>query len=71
MTNTVGIKFGLSTRTQGRKKTLLQQGLSEPEFYDDLVYNLKKISRADYSDQFRKVIKRYKRIASDSVMGPT
>ena len=41
----VGIKF------------LLQQGLSEPEFYGDLVYKLRKnVSRADFSDQFRTVI---------------
>ena len=44
-------------------KTLLHQGLSEPEFYGDLVYKLKKIvGRADFSDQFRKIIVRYKRI---------
>ena len=44
-------------------KTLLHQGLSEPEFYGDLVYKFKKIAgRADFSDQFRKVIVRYKRI---------
>ena len=44
-------------------KTLLHQGLSEPEFYGDLVYKFKKIvSRADFSDQFRKIIVRYKRI---------
>ena len=44
-------------------KSLLQQGLSEPEFYGDLVYKLRKnVSRADFSDQFRKVIVRYKRI---------
>ena len=44
-------------------KSLLQQGLSEPEFYGDLVYKLRKsVSRADFSDQFRKVIMRYKRI---------
>ena len=36
-------------------KTLLHQGLSEPEFYGDLVYKFKKIvGRADFSDQFRK-----------------
>ena len=36
-------------------KTLLQQGLSEPEFYGDLEYKLKKnVGRADFSDQFRK-----------------
>ena len=38
-------------------KTLLHQGLSEPEFYGDLVYKFKKIEgRADFSDQFRKII---------------
>ena len=44
-------------------KTLLHQGLSEPEFYGDLVYTFKKTEgRADFSDQFRKIIVRYKRI---------
>ena len=49
-------------------KTLLHQGLSDPEFYDDLVYKFKKkkkkktVGRADFSDQFRKIIVRYKRI---------
>ena len=45
-------------------KTLLHQGLSEPEFYSDLVYKLKKknVCRPDFSDQFRKIIVRYKRI---------
>ena len=45
-------------------KPLLHQGLSEPEFYDDLVYKFKKRNegRADFSDQFRKFIVRYKRI---------
>ena len=43
-------------------KTLLHQGLSEPEFYGDLIYKFKKIvGRADFSDQFRKIIVRYKR----------
>ena len=44
-------------------KTLLHQGLSEPEFYGDLVYKFKKdVGRADFSDQFKKIIVRYKRI---------
>ena len=44
-------------------KTLLHQGLSEPEFYGDLVYKFKKIvGRADFADQFRQIIVRYKRI---------
>ena len=43
-------------------KTLLHQGLSEPEFYGDL-YKFKQIvGRADFSDQFRKIIVCYKRI---------
>ena len=42
-------------------KSLLQQGLSEPEFYGDLV--LKKIKgMTHFSGQFRKVIVRYKSI---------
>ena len=44
-------------------KILLHQGLSEPKFYGDLVYKFKKIvGRADFSDQFRKIIVCYKRI---------
>ena len=44
-------------------KTLLLQGISEPEFYGDLIYKFKKnVGRADISDQFRKIIVRYKRI---------
>ena len=36
-------------------KSLLHQGLSEPEFYGDLVYKLKMIrDMTDVSDQFRK-----------------
>ena len=45
-------------------KSLLKQSLSESEFYGDLVYKFKKIviGRNDFSDQFRKIIIRYKRI---------
>ena len=43
-------------------KTLLREGLSEPEVYGDLVYKFKKlIGRNDVSFQFRKIIMRYKR----------
>ena len=42
---------------------ILHQGLSEPEFYGDLVYKFKKImGRTDFSDQFRKITIRHKRI---------
>ena len=43
-------------------KTLLQQGISEPEFYGDLVYRFKKnVGKSNFSEQFRKLINRYKR----------
>ena len=45
-------------------KTLLQQGISEPEFYGDLVYRFRKIiGKSNFSEQFRKLINRYKRIS--------
>ena len=41
-------------------KTLPQQGISEPIFYGDLVYKFKRIIRKpNFSDQFKKIIKRY------------
>ena len=50
-------------------KCLLHQGLSEPEFYGDLVYKFKKImGRPDFSDQFRKIIIRHKRIGYDLIV---
>ena len=55
-TTKTGFKFNVGL------KTLLHQGLSEPEFYGDLVYKFKKtVGRADFSDQFRKIIVRYER----------
>ena len=44
-------------------KTLLQQGISELEFYGDLVYRFRKIvGKSNFSERFRKLINRYKRI---------
>ena len=44
-------------------KTLLQQGISEPEFYGDLVYRFRKIvGKSNFSEQFRKLTNRYIRI---------
>ena len=44
-------------------KSLLHQGLLEQESYGDLVCKFKKIKgMTDFSDQFRKIIVRYKRI---------
>ena len=39
------------------------KGISEPEFYGDLVYRFRKIvGKSNFSEQFRKLINRYKRI---------
>ena len=44
-------------------KTLLQQGISEPEFYGDLVYRfIKNVGKSNFLEQFRKLINCYKRI---------
>ena len=44
-------------------KTLLLQGLSEPEFYGDLVYKFRKIIGKNDFPYFKKIIVRYKKIA--------
>ena len=44
-------------------KRLLQEGLSEPEFYGDLVYKFRKIiGKNDFPYHFKKIIVRYKKI---------
>ena len=44
-------------------RKLLQQGISAAEFYGDLVYRIRKIvGKSNFSEQFRKLINRYKRI---------
>ena len=44
-------------------KTLLLQGLSEPEFYGDFVYKFRKmIGKNDFPYHFKKIIVRYKKI---------
>ena len=44
-------------------KALLLQGLSEPEFYGDLVYKFRKIVGIyDFPYHFKKIIVRYKKI---------
>ena len=53
----------LISKFQIRLKSLLRKGLSEPEFYGDLVYKLKKSVGADiFSAQFIKIISHYKKI---------
>ena len=44
-------------------KSLLQQGISEPIFYGDLVYKFKRIfGKPNLSDQFKKIVKRCIRV---------
>ena len=44
-------------------KTLFLQGLSEPEFYDNLLYKFRKIiGKNDFPYHFKKIIVRYKKV---------
>ena len=55
--------YNLISKFQVGLKSLLQQGLSEPDFYGDLVYKLKKIvGFNNFSAQFIKIISHYKKI---------
>ena len=55
--------FDLISKFQVGLKSLLRQGLSEPDFYGDLVYRLKKIVGSNnFSAQFIKIISHYKKI---------
>ena len=41
----------------------MQQAISNPEFYGDLVYKFKKIiGNPNFSDFFRRIVKRFRRI---------
>ena len=54
---------GLVEKYNVSLRKFLQQGISEPEFYGDLVYRMRKIvGISNFSEQFRKLINRYKRI---------
>ena len=55
--------YDLISKLQVGLKSLLRQALSEPEFYGDLVYKLKKIVGSNnFSAQFIKIISHYKKI---------
>ena len=44
-------------------KILVQQGITEPVFYGDLVYKFKGIvGKPKFTDLFKKINKRYKRV---------
>ena len=55
--------YDLISKLQVGLKSLLRQGLSEPDFYGDLVYKLKKIVGSNnFSVEFFKIISNYKKI---------
>ena len=55
--------YDLISKFQVGIKSLLRQGLLEPDFYGDLVYKLKKIVGSNnFSAQFIKIISHYKKI---------
>ena len=55
--------FDIVSKYNAELKTLPLQGLSEPEFYGDLVYKFGKIiGKNDFPYHFKKIIVRYKKI---------
>ena len=55
--------FDLVSKSNVGLKTLLLQGLSESEFYGDLVYKFRKIiGKHDFPYHFKTIIVRYKTI---------
>ena len=55
--------FHLKLKLVDVEDRLLQQGISEPIFYGDLVYKFKRIvGKPNFSDQFKKIVKRYIRV---------
>ena len=59
--------FDIVTKYNVGLKTLLLEGLSEPEFYGDLVYKFRKIiGKNDFPYHFKKIIVRYKKIGYNS-----
>ena len=61
--NFIDDDYGLISKFQVGLKSLLCQGLSEPNFNGDLVYKLKKIVCSyNFSAQFINIISHYKNI---------
>ena len=60
--NTTSRYYDLISKFQVGLKSLLRQGLSEPDFYGDLVYKLKKIVGSNnFSGQFIKILSHCKK----------
>ena len=55
--------FDIVSKYNAGLKTLLLEGLSEPDFYGDLVYKFRKIiGKTDFPYHFKKIIVRYQKI---------
>ena len=55
--------FDIVSKYNVRLKTLVLEGLSEPEFHGDLVHKFRKIiGKIDFPYHFKKIIVRYKKI---------
>ena len=62
--------FDLVSKYNVGLKALFLQGLSEPEFYGDLVYKFRKIiDKYDFPDHFKKIIVCYKKIGYNTYRG--
>ena len=56
--------YDVTSKFQVELKSLLRQGLLEPELYGDLVYKMKKIAGSNnFTAQFIKIISHYKKLA--------
>ena len=61
--------YDLFSEFQVGLKSLLHQGLSEPDFYGNLVYKLKKIVGSNnFSAQFIEIISHYKKIGQNIII---
>ena len=54
--------YDLISKVKVGLKSLLRQGLSEPEFYSDVVYKLKIVGSHNFSALFIKIVTHYKKI---------
>ena len=68
--------FDIVSKYNVKMKTLLLQGLSEPEYYGSFVYKVTNIiGKNDFPDQFKNIIVRYKTVsynidvATDCMLG--
>ena len=61
--------FDIVSKYKAGLKTPLLQGLSEPEFYGDLVYKFRKIiGKNDFPYHFKKIVVRYKKIGYNIIV---